>query len=295
MTKGNNTSVILLPMGVKREKINQFAQELENKLETDEKKLLNVAKQSKTDIIKKDECSFRTKCSLRMYVYAERLLTQNNIEDVQEEFENLVVAYSSGFTVESIQSILEINRIAKVIAEIDCKIEFFKILGENIIDKNNQLETKQFEEKYNELNSQLEEAKLKIKPNVELAFSNITDYVIKLKNKNKKNNIPEEMFDTIENNLIKNLFSIKEKCDAEINIGMKKLEGIKNTEKSAKLELATIKMWFKRTQISIELISYYLNLLKNFKNTVIYQYEIDLDSSRAYNKKTNKDMLVNLH
>lgn len=276
MTKGDNTSVILLPMGVERGQINKFVQKLEDNLQTDEKKLFKAVKQANADIKQKREFNFRNKLILKMYVYLEKLLTQNNFDDLKNEFDNLLVAYSSGLNVESTQSILEINRIARAVAEIDCQIEFFKTFGENIRDKNNQFDTKKFEERYNELNSQLEKSKRKIEANETNAFYEIRKYVRELKDKNRKNNIDAQIFDNIGKNLINKVNDIEKVCNTEINVGLKKLEGIKNTDESAKLELATIKMWFKRTQISLELINYYLNLLKDFKGTVIYQYEIDL-------------------
>ena len=282
MTKGDNASVILLPMGVERGQINKFVQKLEDNPQTDEKNLFKAVKQANADIKQKSECSFRNKLILKMYVYLGKLLTQNNFDDLKDDFDNLLVIYSSGLNVESIQSILEINRIAKVVAEIDCQIEFFETFGENIIDKNNQLDTKKFEERYNELNSQLEKSKVKIEANETTAFYEIRKYVRNLKEKIRKNNIENQAFDNIGKTLMNKVNDIEKACNAEINIGLKKLEGIKNTDESAKLELATIKMWFKRTQISLELINYYLNLLKNFKGTVIYQYEIDL--SQKMNK-----------
>ncbi len=276
MTKGDNASIIWLSMGVERGEINKFVQKLEDNLQTDEKNLFKAVKQANADIKQKSECSFRNKLILKMYVYLGKLLTQNNFDYLKDDFDNLLVAYSSGLNVESIQSILEINRIAKLVAEIECQIEFFETFGENIVDKNNQLNTKKFEEGYNELNSQLEKSKGKIEANETTALHEIRRYVRDLKEKNRKNNIENQVFENIGKNLINKVNDIEKACNTEINIGLKKLEGIKNTDESAKLELATIKMWFKRTQISLELINYYLNLLKNFKGTVIYQYEIDL-------------------
>lgn len=42
MTKGDNASVILLPMGVERGQINKFVQKLEDNLQTDEKIYLKL-------------------------------------------------------------------------------------------------------------------------------------------------------------------------------------------------------------------------------------------------------------
>lgn len=276
MTKGDNASIIWLSMGVERGEINKFVQKLEDNLQTDEKNLFKAVKQANADIKQKSECSFRNKLILKTYVYLGKLSTQNNFDYLKDDFDNLLVAYSSGLNFESIQSILEINRIAKLVAEIECQIEFFETFGENIVDKNNQLNTKKFEEGYNELNSQLEKSKGKIEANETTALHEIRRYVRDLKEKNRKNNIEDQVFENIGKNLINKVNDIEKACNTEINIGLKKLEGIKNTDESAKLELATIKMWFKRTQISLELINYYLNLLKNFKSKVIYQYEIDL-------------------
>ena len=187
MTKGDNASIIWLSMGVERGEINKFVKKLEYNIQTDEKNLFKAVKQANADIKQKSECSFRNKLILKTYVYLGKLSTQNNFDYLKDDFDNLLVAYSSGLNFESIQSILEINRIAKLVAEIECQIKFFETFGENIVDKNNQLNTKKFEEGYNELNSQLEKSKGKIEANETTALHEIRRYVRDLKEKNRKN------------------------------------------------------------------------------------------------------------